>query len=230
MMSSGRPGGRFSPSRTRKLQRGHPPVSGRRQRRHRSTGSALGAGLLVLAGLLTGCGTSKPNTASTTSLPSSSTSTLTTTTATTTGTTATTAPTGIAGEAFATYQRAFAVLVQIEGDPAGRSTDPRLAQLIVNPWYSEVVQQINELRLRAEVLKGSYSFSNFQLDQVTGDGRVIFTDCQTNSQEAHSARTGAQITHTGTYRIREQIVVYHPSPGTWQVADENQGTVHSCAG
>jgi hypothetical protein len=226
----GRPGGGYISSWTRKMHRGQPPVSGRRQRRHRTTGSALGAGLLVLAGLLTGCGTSKPNTASTTSLPSSSTSTLTTTTATTTGTTATTAPTGIAGEAFATYQRAFAVLVQIEGDPAGRSTDPRLAQLIVNPWYSEVVQQINELRLRAEVLKGSYSFSNFQLDQVTGDGRVIFTDCQTNSQEAHSARTGAQITHTGTYRIREQIVVYHPSPGTWQVADENQGTVHSCAG
>ena len=104
-----------------------------------------------------------------------------------------------------------------------------MSQLIVNPWYTEVVQQINELRLKAEVLKGSYSFSEFALDQVTADGRVIFTDCQTNSEEAYSTRTGAQLTHTGTYRIREQIVVYHPNPQTWQVADENQGAVHSCA-
>jgi hypothetical protein len=230
----GRPGGGYIPSWTRKMHRGQPPVSGRRQRRHRTTGSALGAGLLVLAGLLTGCGSSKPNTASATSPPgSSSTSTLPSTTDTTSDTPATTTPTGIGGQAFATYQHAFAVLVQIEGDPAGRSTDPRLAQVIVNPWYSELVQEINQLRLKNEVVKGSYSFSNFRLDQVTADGRVIFTDCQTNSQEVYSAKTGAPVSDSGTSRIPEQVVVYHPAGGAWRVADDNTNTAGSasaCAG
>jgi hypothetical protein len=232
MMFSGRPGGRFNPSKTRKLHRGQPPVPGRRQRRHRGTGSALGAGLLVLVGLLTGCGSSKPNTAPTTFAPSSNTSTTSPTTAvTTTDPSATTTPTGIAGEAFTTYEHAFAVVVQIEGDPSGRATDPRLEQLMVNPWYSEVVQSINQFRLKDQIVKGPYSFSNFHLDQVTSDGRVIFTDCQKESQEIYSASTGAQLSHYGLQTTPEQIVVYHPAGGSWRVADRNSGTpgaVHAC--
>jgi hypothetical protein len=137
----------------------------------------------------------------------------------------------VASQAYETYQRAFALLVELEGNPGGRATDPRLAQLMVDPWYSEVVQAIDQFRLKNEVVKGPYSFSNFHLDQVAPDGRVIFTDCEKETQEVYSASTGAQLTHYGVQTTPEQVVVFHPAGGSWRVADRNSGTpgaVHAC--
>jgi hypothetical protein len=103
---------------------------------------------------------------------------------------------------------------------------------MANPWYGEVVQAIDQFRLKNEVVRGPYSFTNFHLDQVTTDGRVIFTDCERESQEVFTASTGTQLTHYGLEVTPEQVVVYHPSPGTWLVADRNSGTAgaaHACA-
>jgi hypothetical protein len=179
--------------------------------------------------LLAGCGSGEPRADVISALPPTTTSPAASTTVSPTDPTATTVPSAIAGQAFATYQEAFAVLAELEENPTGRSTDALLPRLMVNPWYSEVIDQIDQLRLKNEVVRGPFSFSDFQLDQVTPDGRVIFTDCQSNSQEVYSSLTGAQVSDTGTYQIREQIVVYHPSSGVWRVADENQGTAHSCS-
>jgi hypothetical protein len=176
-------------------------------------GAALVLTLAFAATLLTACGSSsKPNAASTTTAP-----------VTTSPTTTTVATVG--QQAFTAYQHAFAAISQIAADPNGRSTDPRLAQLLMNPWYGQVVQEINLYRLRNEVVKGAYSFSKFELDDVTSDGRVIFTDCQTNGQTVYSSKTGAPLSNTGTARIPEQVVVYHPSPTSgFKIADDNQGT------
>jgi hypothetical protein len=125
--------------------------------------------------------------------------------------------------AFSVYQQAFALISQIAASPTGASTDPRLAHVLIDPWYAQIRAQINQLRLKNELVKGPYSFSNFKLDDVMSDGRVIFTDCQTNGQAVYSARTGALVRNSGTSRIPEQVVVYHPSPTVWKVADDNQG-------
>lgn len=127
--------------------------------------------------------------------------------------------------AFNAYQHAFSVIAEIAGSQTGVSTDPRLAQVLTNPWYLQVVQEINLYRLRGEVVRGDYSFSNFHLDAVTADGRVIFTDCQTNSQAIYDAKTGALVGNPGTSRIAEQVVAYRTSPGApFKIADDNQGT------
>ena len=127
-------------------------------------------------------------------------------------------------QAFLAYQNAFGVIAQIASDPTGISTDPRLEQVLANPFYLEVVQEINIYRLRDEVVKGSYSFSDFHLDSVTADGRVIFTDCQTNSQALYNAKTGALIGNAGTTQIPEQVVAFRSSPSTpFKIADDNQG-------
>jgi hypothetical protein len=147
--------------------------------------------------------------------------------------TSTTIDTPVGAQAFQVYQQAFALLIQIEGDPRGSATDPRLGDIMIDPWYAEVRAGINQLRLKREVVKGPYSFSKFRLDDVTPDGRVIFTDCQTNSQEIYSSATGAAVTNSGTGEIHEQIVVYHPTQSVWKVADRNTGTtgaVQACAG
>jgi hypothetical protein len=134
-------------------------------------------------------------------------------------------------QAFLAYQNAFAVIAQIEGDPTGRSTDPRLKAALVDPWLTQIVQMINNYRLRDQVVRGTYSFANFHLDSVTPDGRVIFTDCQTNSQAVYSAKTGALVGNDSTARLPEQVVVYHPSADVWRVADDNAVTTGSiCAG
>ena len=131
----------------------------------------------------------------------------------------------IGQEAFAAYQQAFEVIAQVAGSPTGVSTDPRLAQVLMNPWYLEVVQEINVYRLHDEIVKGTYSFSNFQLDQVTTDGRVIFTDCQTNGQAVYNAKTGALIGSADTTKIPEQVVAYRSSSSAaFKIADDNQGT------
>jgi hypothetical protein len=127
----------------------------------------------------------------------------------------------------------MALLAQIEESPTGYSTDPRLGQIMIEPWYGEVRAFIDQLRLKRQVAKGPYSFSRFRLDDVTPDGRIIFTDCQTNSQEIYNATTGVAVTNSGTSQIAEQIVVYHPSQSVWKVADRNMGTAgaaHACAG
>jgi hypothetical protein len=129
----------------------------------------------------------------------------------------------VGAKAFSVYQHAFALISQIAASPTGASTDPRLAQVLIDPWYAQVRAQINQLRLKNEVVKGPYSFSKFELDNVMSDGRVIFTDCQTNGQAVYSAKTGAVVGNSGTSRIPEQVVVYHPSPTVWKVADDNQG-------
>ncbi len=117
------------------------------------------------------------------------------------------------------------MIAQVAGSPTGVSTDPRLAQLLMNPWYLEVVQAINVYRLHDEIVKGTYSFSNFHLDQVTADGRVIFTDCQTNGQAVYDAKTGALVGRSGTTRIPEQVVAYRNSASAaFKIADDNQGT------
>ena len=127
----------------------------------------------------------------------------------------------VGAQAFQVYQDAIALLAQIEESPTGYSTDPRLGQIMIEPWYGEVRAYINELRLKREVVKGPYSFSKFRLDDVTSDGRIIFTDCQTNGQEIYSATTGAAVTNSGTSRIAEQIVVYHPSQSSGRSPIEN---------
>ena len=133
-------------------------------------------------------------------------------------------------QAFTAYERAFSVIAEIAGDPSARSTDPRLAQALVDPFYSQVVQEINLYRLRDEVVHGSYSFANFRLDTVSSDGRVIFTDCQTNSQAIYNAKTGALVGNAGTSRIPEQVVAYRSGPGTeFKIADENQGPAVTAA-
>lgn len=174
-------------------------------------------GFLAVALLLTGCGSShKP--AAGASTTSSSSESAPTSPPTTLGPT-------VGEEAFTAYKSAFSVIAAIAGSPTGISTDPRLAQVLMNPWYLQVVQEINVYRLRDEVVKGTYSFSNFQLDSVTPDGRVIFTDCQTNSQAVYNARTGALIGNAGTSRIPEQVVAYRSSPtAPFKIADDNQGT------
>jgi hypothetical protein len=134
-------------------------------------------------------------------------------------------------QAFLAYKNAFGVIAQIESDPVGRSTDPRLKAALIDPWLTQIVQMINNYRLRDQVVRGSYSFANFHLDSVTPDGRVIFTDCQTNSQAVYSVKTGALVGNDATARLPEQVVVYHPSADVWRVADDNAVTTGSiCAG
>jgi hypothetical protein len=140
----------------------------------------------------------------------------------------TTAVPAVGQQAFSTYQQAFVLLNQLEASPTGRSTDPRLGQLMLDPWYGEVRAGLDELRLKSEVVKGPYSFSKFQLQQVTADGRVVFTDCQTNGQERYDSRTGARVTNTGVGEISEQVVVARGPDGMWRVADRNTGTVNTC--
>jgi hypothetical protein len=127
------------------------------------------------------------------------------------------------------YQHAFGVIAEIEGSPTGRSTDPRLRAVLIDPWFSQIVQEINLYRLRDEVVHGPYSFTNFHLDEATADGRVIFTDCEINSQAVYNAKTGALVDSAGTARLPEQVVVYHPSPDVWQVADDNAVTSGAAA-
>lgn len=133
-------------------------------------------------------------------------------------------------QAFLAYQNSFRVIAQIEGDPMGRSTDPRLKAALVDPWLTQIVQMINNYRLRDQVVRGTYSFANFHLDSVTPDGRVIFTDCQTNSQAVYSAKTGALVGNDSTARLPEQVVVYHASADVWRVADDNAVTTGSICG
>jgi hypothetical protein len=123
------------------------------------------------------------------------------------------------------YQHAFGVIADIAGNPTGRSTDPRLSEVLVDPFFSEVAQEINVYRLRDEVVRGSYSFAGFHLDSVTADGRVIFTDCQTNGQAIYSVKTGALVGSAGTSQIPEQVVAYQSSPSAgFKIADDNQGS------
>ena len=192
----------------------------RRPRRRLSRGGAALVGTCAVVAAVAACGgsqgpgadagtTASPTTtavASTTSSPSAGSST-------------------IGQEAFAAYQQAFTVIAQVAGSSTGVSTDPRLARLLMNPWYLEVVQQINVYRLRDEIVKGTYSFSNFHLDEVTADGRVIFTDCQTNGQAVYNAKTGALVGSADTTRIPEQVVAYRSSASAaFKIADDNQGT------
>lgn len=190
-------------------------------------------GLLISAVSLAACGSSKPRAGTT----------ATTTTATSSPTTSsTTTASDIGHQAFAAYQQASILLYKIEGSPTGSGSDSRLATSFVNPGYSEVQAQINALREKGFVLSGPYSFANFQLDQVTPDGRVIFTVCETSDQGLFDASTRLPVTYTsslgglvvtpGTSIIPEQVVVYHPSATTWQVADDNTntaGSAHACA-
>jgi hypothetical protein len=133
-------------------------------------------------------------------------------------------------QAFLAYQNAFGLIAQVAESPTGRSTDPRLGEVLANPYYAEVVQEINNYRLRDEVVRGTYSFANFHLDSVTSDGRVIFTDCQTNGQAVYSVKTGALVGNAGTAQIPEQVVAYRASPsGGFKIADENQGPAITAA-
>jgi hypothetical protein len=143
-------------------------------------------------------------------------------------TTSTTQPT-VGQQAFAAYEHAFDVIAEIEGDPTGRSTDPRLQSILINPWLTQIVSEINLFRLRDQIVKGTVSFTNFELTTVTGDGRVIFTDCQVNGQAVHNAKTGLIVGNDLTQRLAEQVVVYHPSANVWQVADDNAVTSGSAA-
>jgi hypothetical protein len=191
----------------------------RRPQRRLSRGGAALVGTFAVLVAASGCSSAhKPN------ADASTTSTTTTALASTTSTTSDGNSTA-GQEAFAAFQQAFTVIAQVAGSPTGVSTDPRLAQVLMNPFYLQVVQEINVYRLRGEVVKGPYSFSNFHLDEVTGDGRVIFTDCQTNGQAVYNAKTGALIGSGGTTRIPEQVVAYRSSPSTtFKIADDNQGT------
>lgn len=133
-------------------------------------------------------------------------------------------------QAFLAYQSAFGVIAKIAESPTGRSTDPRLAAVLADPYYAEVVQKINNYRLRDEVVRGAYSFANFHLASVTPDGRVIFTDCQTNGQGVYSVKTGALVGNAGTAQIPEQVVAYRASPTSgFKIADDNQGPGISAA-
>jgi hypothetical protein len=164
--------------------------------------------------------------ASTTSVATSTT----TTSVSAAGQTTITTTQTIGQQAFQAYRQALAVVAEIAESPTGRSTDPRLRAVLIDPFYSEVVQEINLYRLRNQVVRGSYSISNFRLDAVTADGRVIFTDCQTNSQALYSATTGALVGNGGTSEIPEQVVVYRNGPAaTFQVADDNQGSAVTAA-
>jgi hypothetical protein len=134
------------------------------------------------------------------------------------------------------------VRAQIEADPTGTFTDPRLAQSFVAPALNYVKQELVQLRLHGYVLRGPYSLSNFKLDDVTTDGRIIFTDCQKNIEQLYKAKTGELITipvpignmvvRPGPGQIPEQVVVYHPtSASPWLVADDNTntaGSAHAC--
>lgn len=225
-----RPGGRSNQTRSCQVQRGCSSAPRRPRRRLRVPGSAVGVGLMLVAAVLSGCGNSKPRAVAPSTTVSSS-SLAPTSSVPVDPTTSTTGPSGVAAQAFDAYQRAFGILAEIEGDPTGRATDPRLAEAMANPWYGEVVQAIDQFRLKNEVVRGPYAFTNFRLDQVTTDGRVIFTDCERESQEVFTASTGTQLTHYGLEVTPEQVVVYHPSSGTWLVADRNSGTAgaaHAC--
>ena len=208
-----------------RVQGGH-TVRRRLQRRLSRGGAALVTTFALTNILFAGCGSSsKPH-----ADPTSVASTVPPSTASPT-TQVTTARLG--AQAFAAYRGAFGLIAQIEGSPAGRSTDPRLRQVLVDPWYSKIVQEINLYRLRNEVVRGAYSFSNFRLDDVTTDGRVIFTDCQLNSQAVYDAKTGALIGDSGSASLPEQVVEYHPTGSAWRVADDNAvtgGTPKICAG
>lgn len=196
----------------------------RRPRRRLSRGGAALVWTLAVLMTLAGCG-GKAHKAidgptTTTSSPSP------------TSTVQPTATTGstVGQEAFLAYQHAFGVIAEIAGSPTGRSTDPRLSQVLMDPFYSEVVQEINVYRLRDQVVRGSYSFANFRLDTVTTDGRVIFTDCQTNSQALYSAKTGALVGNAGTSQVPEQVVAYRSSPSAdFKIADANQGPAVTAA-
>lgn len=193
----------------------------RRPRRRLSRGRAAlvwGAAVLIA---LAGCGNSSHRRADgpTTTPPGSSS---------TTSPTGTTVP-PVGQQAFAAYQHAFGVIAEIEGSPTGRSTDPRLRAVLIDPWFSQIAEEISVYRLRDEVVRGSYSFTNFHLDEVMADGRVIFTDCQVNGQAVYNAKTGALVGSSATARLAEQVVVYHPSPSVWQVADDNAITSGAAA-
>jgi hypothetical protein len=196
--------------------------------------------VFVIAGAAAACGgSSKPHTAPTTVTTSPPTTSTTTTTA-TSPSTSTTIDSPIGAQAFAAYQRAEALLAQIEGSPTGRSTDPRLAKAFVDPRYAEVRTEIDALRLKDFVLRGPFSYSNFKLDNVTADGRIIFTVCEFNDQQLYDGRTGAPVTYTGSLgglvvtpgagQIPAQAVVYHPtSTSPWLVADDNTNTAGSAS-
>lgn len=192
----------------------------RRPRRRLSRGGAALVGTCAVVAAVAACGSSHgPGADATTTTPAPTTAVASTTSSPSAGNST------IGQEAFAAYQQAFTVIAQVAGSPTGVSTDPRLAQLLMNPWYLEVVQAINVYRLHDEIVKGTYSFSNFHLDQVTADGRVIFTDCQTNGQAVYDAKTGALVGRSGTTRIPEQVVAYRNSASAaFKIADDNQGT------
>jgi hypothetical protein len=198
-------------------------------RRRLSRGGAALVGMLAVLMALVGCGSNShkpPDSAAATTAPTTSTVTQTTTAPTATYTTLS----AVGQQAFLSYQQAFGVIAEISGTPTARSTDPRLSEVLIDPFYSEVVQEINVYRLRDEVVRGSYSFANIHLDTVTTDGRVIFTDCQTNSQAVYSAKTGALVGDAGTSHIPEQIVAFRSSPSAgFKIADDNQGPAVTAA-
>jgi hypothetical protein len=196
----------------------------RRPRRRLSRGGAALAWMVAVLMVLAGCGSNShktPDASAATSAPATSTVRQTTTT---TPTTTYATLSAVGREAFLAYQHAFGVIAEIEGTPTGRSTDTRLRSVLIDPWFSQIIQEINLYRLRDEVVHGPYSFTNFDLETITADGHVIFTDCQINSQAVYSARTGAVVGNTATARLAEQVVVYHPGPDIWQVADDNAVT------
>jgi hypothetical protein len=217
---------------------------GRRVARADRRIAAVTAGL-ALAVVAAACGgSSKPHTAPTTvtSSPPTGGSTSTTTSSATSRSTATTIDSPVGAQAFAAWQHASSVVAQIEGDPTGTATDSRLAQNLVAPALNEVADQIVQLRLHGYVLRGPYSFSNFRLDDVTADGRVIFTDCQRNTRQLYNSKTGELIARPvpignmvvtpGPSQVPEQVVIYHPtSTSPWRVADDNTntaGSAHAC--
>jgi hypothetical protein len=196
----------------------------RRPRRRLSRGGAALAWTVAVLMALAGCGSNThktPDAAAATTAPATSTVRQNTPT---TPTTTYTTLSAVGQQAFLAYQHAFGVIAEIEGTPTGRSTDTRLRSVLIDPWFSQIVQEINLYRLRDEVVHGPYSFRNFHLETITADGRVIFTDCQINSQAVYSAKTGTLVGNTATARLAEQVVVYHPGPDVWQVADDNAVT------
>ncbi len=190
----------------------------RRPRRRLSRGGAALVWTLAVLIALGGCGGKPhsaidgPTTTITTATPSSATKQTTTTLV------------AVGQQAFLAYQHAFGVIAQLEASPTARSTDPRLRDVLIDPWFSQIAEEISVYRLRDEVVRGPYSFTNFHLDQVMADGRVIFTDCQVNGQAVYNAKTGALVGSSATAHLAEQVVVYHPSPDVWQVADDNAVT------
>jgi len=222
--------------------------------RHRRSGGGRGVAradrriaavtaTLALAAVLAACGgSSRPRTSPTpvTTRPPPGGTTAPTSSATPGSTSTIDSPIG--AQAFAAWQHASRVLSQIEGNPGGIATDPQLAQNFIAPALNEVAQEIDQLRLRGYVLRGPFSFSRFKLDEVTPDGRIIFTDCQNNTEQLYNAKTGQLITTPvpignmvvtpGPSRIAEQVVVYHPSSTSpWLVADDNTntaGSAHAC--